>query len=75
MQKRQCISHTMHSTPCFYMLQAVHVQELHLCSVWPCIAMQGCMDPHIDAVLQQFAAVLRQLLSAGADLEAVDDEV
>ncbi len=55
------------------MLQAV--QELHMCSVWPCNAMQGCMDPHIDAVLKRFAAVLSQLLSAGADLEAVDDEV
>ena len=37
--------------------------------------MQGCMDPHIDAVLKRCVAVLRQLLSAGADLEAVGDEV
>ncbi|KAL0034804.1 hypothetical protein WJX77_007902 [Trebouxia sp. C0004] len=32
------------------------------------------MDPHIDAMLKRFAAVLSPLLSAGADLEAVDDE-
>jgi len=39
------------------------------------IAMQGCMDSYIHAELKRFAAVLSQLLSAGADLEAVDDEV
>ncbi len=33
------------------------------------------MHPHINAELKRLAAVLSQLLSAGADLEAVDDEV
>ncbi len=35
-------------------------------------AMQGCMDSNIQS---EFATLLSQLLSAGADLEAVDDEV
>ncbi|KAL0028569.1 hypothetical protein WJX79_002655 [Trebouxia sp. C0005] len=34
----------------------------------------GCMDPLIDVALKRFAALLSRLLSAGADLEAVDDE-
>ena len=38
------------------------------------IAMQGCMDSNVHKELKQFAEVLSQLLSAGADLEAVDDE-
>ncbi|DBB17864.1 TPA: hypothetical protein ACH3X3_002881 [Trebouxia sp. C0006] len=49
----------------------------HLCKKLkdqPADPQLGCMDPHIDAVLKRFVAVLRQLLSAGADLEAVDDE-
>lgn len=33
------------------------------------------MDPLIDVALKRFAALLSRLLSAGADLEAVDDEV
>ncbi len=38
-------------------------------------AMQGCMDWNVHEELERFAEVLSQLLSAGADLEAVDDEV
>ena len=38
-------------------------------------AMQGCMDSNIQLELGRFATLLSQLLSAGADLEVVDDEV
>ncbi|KAA6425893.1 MAG: hypothetical protein FRX49_04268 [Trebouxia sp. A1-2] len=38
------------------------------------VRVRGCMDPLIDVALKRFAALLSRLLSAGADLEAVDDE-
>jgi hypothetical protein len=38
-------------------------------------AMQGCMEWNVHEELERFAEVLSHLLSAGADLEAVDDQV
>ena len=52
-------------------LQALGKRHLMVLS----IAMQGCMDSNVHKELKRFAEVLSQLLSAGADLEAVDDEV